>query len=250
MTEVARPFYRVCLTVAFAAAVLAAGCSKKPVISGNPPTSAPAPSTPTVTLTADPTSINKGDSATLHWSSTNATQLTIAPDVGAVAPEGSTKVTPSDSTTYTVTASGPGGTADSNVRITVAQPPAEPAPSSDTDTLEKMFLREMQDAYFDLDKADIRADARAALGKSADFLRRYPQMKVVVEGHCDERGSTEYNLALGDRRAAAVKQYMVSLGIGADRISTVSYGKEKPFCTESNESCWQQNRRGHFVMAK
>jgi peptidoglycan-associated lipoprotein len=250
MTEVARPFYRICLTVAFAAAVLAAGCSKKPVISGTPPPPAAAPSTPTVTLTADPTSINKGDSATLHWSSTNATQLTIAPEVGAVAPEGSTKVTPSDSTTYTVTASGPGGTADSTVRITVAQPPTEPAPSADNDTLEKMFLREMQDAYFDLDKADIRADARAGLGKSADFLRRYPQMKVVVEGHCDERGSTEYNLALGDRRAAAVKQYMVSLGIGADRISTVSYGKEKPFCMESNESCWQQNRRGHFVMAK
>ena len=250
MTEVARPFYRVCLTVAFAAAVLAAGCSKKPVISGTPPPPTAAPSTPTVTLTADPTSVNKGDSATLHWSSTNATQLTIAPEVGAVAPEGSTKVTPSDSTTYTVTASGPGGTADSTVRITVAQPPTEPAPSADNDTLEKIFLREMQDAYFDLDKADVRADARAALGKSADFLRRYPQMKVVVEGHCDERGSTEYNLALGDRRAAAVKQYMVSLGIGADRISTVSYGKEKPFCTESNESCWQQNRRGHFVMAK
>ena len=250
MTEVARPFYRICLTVAFAAAVLAAGCSKKPVISGTPPPPTAPPSTPTVTLTADPTSVNKGDSATLHWSSTNATQLTIAPEVGAVAPEGSTKVTPSDSTTYTVTASGPGGTADSTVRITVAQPPTEPAPSADNDTLEKMFLREMQDAYFDLDKADVRADARAALGKSADFLRRYPQMKVVVEGHCDERGSTEYNLALGDRRAAAVKQYMVSLGIGADRISTVSYGKEKPFCTESNESCWQQNRRGHFVMAK
>ena len=108
----------------------------------------------------------------------------------------------------------------------------------------------MQDAYFDLDKADIRSDARAALAKSADFLRNYPQVKVVLEGHCDERGSTEYNLALGDRRAAAVKQYMVSLGISADRISTVSYGKEKPFCTESNESCWQQNRRGHFVPAK
>ena len=249
MTEVARPFYRACLTVAFAAAVLSAGCSKKPVISGNPPPPAAAPSTPTVTLTADPTSINKGESSTLHWSSTNATQLTIAPDVGAVAPEGSTKVTPSDSVSYTVTASGPGGSANSTVRITVAQPPTEPPPAANA-SLDELFLKEMQDAYFDLDKADIRPDARAALQKSADFLRNYPQIKVVVEGHCDERGSTEYNLALGDRRAAAVKQYMVSLGIGADRFSTVSYGKEKPFCMESNESCWQQNRRGHFVMAK
>ena len=107
----------------------------------------------------------------------------------------------------------------------------------------------MRDAYFDLDKADIRADARAALSKTADFLKNYPQLKVTIEGHCDERGSTEYNLSLGDRRASAVKQYLVSLGISADRISTVSYGKEKPFCMESNESCWQQNRRGHFVKA-
>jgi peptidoglycan-associated lipoprotein len=251
MTEVARPLYRACLMVVFAAALFTAGCAKKPVISGTPPPPTAAPSTPTVTLTAEPTSINKGDSATLHWSSTNATQLTIAPEVGAVAAEGSTKVTPTDSVTYTVTASGPGGSADSTVRITVAQPPAEPPPSNENEsTLEQMFLKEMQDAYFDLDKADIRSDARAALGKSADFLRNHPQIKVVVEGHCDERGSTEYNLALGDRRAAAVKQYMVSLGIGAERISTVSYGKEKPFCMESNESCWQQNRRGHFVMAK
>ena len=248
MTEVARPFYRACLLVAFAAAALTVGCSKKPVITGTAPTSEPPAARPTVTLQANPTSINKGDTVTLSWSSTNATQLTIAPEVGAVAPEGSTKVTPSDSTTYTITASGPGGSADSTVRVTVAAPPAEPAAT--TSSIDDMFLKEVQDAYFDLDKADIRSDARAALAKSADFLRNYPQVKVVVEGHCDERGSTEYNLALGDRRAAAVKQYLVSLGIGADRVSTVSYGKEKPFCMESNESCWQQNRRGHFVMAK
>ncbi|HEY6127353.1 MAG TPA: peptidoglycan-associated lipoprotein Pal [Candidatus Acidoferrum sp.] len=249
MTEVARPFYRTGLVVVFAVAALAAGCTKKPRITGTaPPPAAPA-ATPTVTLTADPTSINKGESSTLHWSSTNATQLTIAPEVGAVAPEGSTKVTPSDSVTYTITASGPGGSADSTVRITVAGPPTEPSTATNA-SMEDMFLKEMQDAYFDLDKADIRSDARANLSKSADFLRNYPTLKVVIEGHCDERGSTEYNLALGDRRAAAVKQYLVSLGIAADRMSTVSYGKEKPFCTQSNESCWQQNRRGHFVMAR
>jgi peptidoglycan-associated lipoprotein len=200
-------------------------------------------------LQANPTTINKGDASTLSWSSTNATQLTISPEGGAVAPEGSTKVTPSDSTTYTITASGPGGSADSTVRVTVSAPAPTPPPATNA-TLEEMFLKEVQDAYFDLDKADVRPDARSALAKTADFLRNYPQVKVVVEGHCDERGSTEYNLALGDRRAAAVKQYLVSLGIGADRMSTVSYGKEKPFCMESNENCWQKNRRGHFVMAK
>src|SRR2546422_6496593 len=91
--------------------------------------------------------------------------------------------------------------------------------------------------------------SRAALSKTGDFLKNYPRFKVTIEGHCDERGSTEYNLALGDRRATAVKQYLVSLGVSADRLSTVSFGKEKPFCNESNESCWQQNRRGHFVKA-
>jgi peptidoglycan-associated lipoprotein len=200
-------------------------------------------------LQASPTTINKGDASTLSWSSTNATQLTISPEVGAVAPEGSTKVTPADSTTYTISASGPGGSADSTVRVTVNAPAPTPPPATNA-TLEEMFLKEVQDAYFDLDKADIRTDARSALAKTADFLRNYPQVKVVIEGHCDERGSTEYNLALGDRRAAAVKQYLVSLGTGADRMSTVSYGKEKPFCMESNEDCWQKNRRGHFVMAK
>ncbi|HXT27261.1 MAG TPA: peptidoglycan-associated lipoprotein Pal [Candidatus Eisenbacteria bacterium] len=249
MPEVARPFYRAFLLTAFAAAALTVGCGKKPVVSHEPPPAAPPAARPTVTLQANPTTINKGDATTLNWSSTNATQLTISPEVGAVAPEGSTKVTPPESTTYTVTASGPGGTADSTVRVTVGSAPPPPPPATNA-TLEEMFMKEVQDAYFDLDKADIRSDARAAMAKTADFLRNYPQVKVVVEGHCDERGSTEYNLALGDRRAAAVKQYLVSLGIGADRMSTVSYGKEKPFCTESNEDCWQRNRRGHFVMAK
>ena len=250
MTQLSRPFYRVCLVLAFAAAALTVGCSKKPPVAKTPETAPPPPSRPTVSLTADPTTINKGETVTLHWSSTNATQLTIAPEVGAVAPEGSTKVSPADSTTYSITASGPGGAADSSVRISVNAPAPPPAVVEHNATLEEMFLKEMRDAYFDLDKADLRSDARTALAKSADFLRNYPQVKVVVEGHCDERGSTEYNLALGDRRAAAVKQYLVGLGIGADRISTVSYGKEKPTCMESNEECWQKNRRGHFVMAK
>jgi len=250
MTEVARPLYRALLLVALAAA-FTVGCGKKPPVAKTPEAPPPPPARPTVSLSADQTTINKGDTVTLSWTSTNSTQVTIAPEVGAVAPEGSTKVSPANSTTYSITASGPGGSADATVRITVNAPPPPPPPAAvHTDSLEEMFLKEMRDAYFDLDKADIRSDARTALAKSADFLRNYPQVKVVVEGHCDERGSTEYNLALGDRRAAAVKQYLVGLGIGADRISTVSYGKEKPTCMESNEECWQKNRRGHFVMAK
>jgi len=117
-------------------------------------------------------------------------------------------------------------------------------------SIEQMFSTEVQDVYFDLDSADIRADARTALSKTADFLKAHPDVKVVIEGHCDERGSTEYNLALGDRRASAAKNFLVTLGIPADQMTTVSYGKERPFCTDHDESCWQQNRRGHFVLAK
>jgi peptidoglycan-associated lipoprotein len=190
----------------------------------------------------------KGDSTTLSWTSTDATQLTISPDIGAVTAQGSTRATPSDSTTYTITASGPGGSADSSVRVTVSQPPPPPTPPPAID-YDKLFLQEVKDAYFDFNKADIRADARDALAKTADFLRKYPQIKATIEGHCDERGSTEYNLVLGDRRAAAVKNYLVQLGISADRLNTVSYGKEKPFCSESNEECWQRNRVGHLVKA-
>jgi len=251
MIVVSRPLYRALLVAGLIAAVFTGGCKKKPVATTPPPaqTPAPAPAQPTVTLSADPTSINKGDSSTLSWTSTNATQLTIAPEVGTVTAEGNSKVTPTDSTTYTITASGPGGSANATARVTVSTPapPAEPAPAPDLDAL---FTKEVQDAYFDFNKADVRGDARTALAKTADFLRNYPQIRVTIEGHCDERGSTEYNLALGDRRASAVKQYLVSLGISADRVSTVSFGKEKPFCTQSNESCWQQNRRGHFVRAQ
>jgi len=102
--------------------------------------------------------------------------------------------------------------------------------------------------------SDLRADAQRAAAANAELLKRIfaqdSNFTVVIEGHCDERGSTEYNLALGDRRASAVKDALVAGGVNASRIKTISYGKEKPFCTESNEACWQQNRRGHFVYQK
>jgi peptidoglycan-associated lipoprotein len=227
-----------------------AGCKKKPPAAPPPPPPPPPVATrPTVSLQASPTSVNKGDSTTLSWTSTDATQLTISPDVGAVTAQGSTKVTPSDSTTYTITASGPGGSADSSARVTVSAPPPPPQQEPTGPSIDELFLKEVRDAFFDFNKADIRADAREALGKTAEFLRNHPEVKATIEGHCDERGSTEYNLVLGDRRAAAVKNYLVQLGISADRLTTTSLGKERPFCTESNEECWQRNRVGHFVKA-
>jgi peptidoglycan-associated lipoprotein len=163
--------------------------------------------------------------------------------------EGTQRVTPQDSTTYTLTATGPGGTTDSSVHVTVTVPPP-PAPAVKQPTMQELFDKGVKDAFFDYDKADVRTDARDALSQTAQFLRSYPQVKVLIEGHCDERGSTEYNLALGDRRSSAAKAFLTSLGISADRMETVSYGKERPFCSAADEACYQQNRRAHFVMGK
>lgn len=230
--------------------ILFAACAKKAAAPppNVPPPPAPAAARPTVTLNASSSFIRAGESTTLNWSSTNATELALSPGIGNVAPEGSTAVTPTESINYSITAKGPGGTADASVRITVspAAPPAAPKP---TQTLEELFRANVYDAYFDFNKSDIRPDAREALSKTAEFLRSHPEIKVTIEGHCDERGSTEYNLGLGERRAQAAKQFLVSLGVPADNMETVSWGKERPFCTEHTEECWQQNRRAHFVMA-
>ncbi|HUU33772.1 MAG TPA: peptidoglycan-associated lipoprotein Pal, partial [Vicinamibacterales bacterium] len=106
----------------------------------------------------------------------------------------------------------------------------------------------LADVYFDFDMYGVREDARGPLQTNADYLKKWPSLRITVEGHCDERGTSEYNLSLGERRSNAVQGYLVSLGIAADRITVISKGKETPFCTESNEACWQQNRRGHFVI--
>jgi peptidoglycan-associated lipoprotein len=147
-------------------------------------------------------------------------------------------------------------------RTTPAPPPPPPPAPRETPapapTEDEIFARKsledlnhekpLGDAYFDLDSSQIRADAQPALQKDSEWLKRWASTKVTVEGHGDSRGTAEYNLALGDRRASAVRDYLVSLGIPAARVQVVSKGKEQPVCTEENESCWQQNRRGHFVI--
>jgi len=119
----------------------------------------------------------------------------------------------------------------------------EPIPAAE----EKKIL-ELKNAFFDFDKSIIREDAKAPLQSNAEFLRANKNTKIVIEGHCDERGTIEYNIALGQRRAESAKRYLINLGIDASRISTVSYGKERPFCKEHNEDCYQSNRRAHFIV--
>jgi peptidoglycan-associated lipoprotein len=153
--------------------------------------------------------------------------------------------------TYHLVAKGTGGTQEATARLTVtpapAAPPAAAAPSvSDED----LFAQNIKDVYFDYDKSDIRSDQQGSLQADAQFLNQHTSVNFTIEGHCDDRGSTDYNLALGDQRASAVKNALTSAGVSASRIKTISYGKEKPFCNESNEACWQQNRRGHVVYQK
>lgn len=135
----------------------------------------------------------------------------------------------------------------------VPPPPGRPdtdaAPDVMTEEIAEMNRKGyLQDAYFDYDAADLRDDARSALSANAEWLKRYPSIQVLISGHCDERGTSAYNLALGDSRANAARAYLESLGVSGGRLRTVSYGKERPFCGESSEDCWQQNRRAHFVI--
>ena len=229
----------------------AAGCAKHETARAPaaPPPAASAAPRPTITLQASPAFIQQGQTSQLSWSSTNATRVTLMGE--DVAPNGSKQVTPQQSTTYNIMASGPGGDVATSARITVSPNAAiNEAGAEPPLPFDQLFKQTVKDAFFDYDKYDIRADARDNLARTAEFLRRYPETKVTIEGHCDERGSLEYNLALGAERAEATKKFVSSLGIDPGRMNTVSYGKERPFCTASNEECWQQNRRGHFVQAR
>jgi peptidoglycan-associated lipoprotein len=234
---------------------LGAGCAKKvaPVpaaetkVETPPPAPPPAPS-PTISITASPSAIEKGQSTTLSWKSSNATSVTIDNGIGTVEPSGSRSVSPAASTTYMARASGPGGTSVAEARVTVTPPPSVTPPPLPAISDSEFFSANIKDIFFDYDQYNIREDARVAMMSNAEALRQRSNIRITIEGHADERGSERYNLALGDRRANAAKDFLVSQGISISRIDTVSYGEERPFCQESNEECWQLNRRAHFVM--
>jgi peptidoglycan-associated lipoprotein len=214
-----------------------------------PPPPTPPPPAPTASLTANPNSVAKGESTTLTWETTNATDVQID-GVGPVNPTGSRQVTPTDSTTYRLVAKGSGGSQEATARVTVEGAPPATTETSGSLTEEQQFNQSVKDIYFDYDRYDVSAAQQSSITTTAQYLAAHPGIRFSVEGHCDERGSTEYNLALGDNRANAVKGALVRAGIPGDRVRTISYGKEKPFCMQSTEDCWQQNRRGHFVYQK
>ncbi len=201
-------------------------------------------------LTANPNTISAGQASTLTWTTDYATSVTID-GIGKVDPGGSTKVTPTESTTYRLVAKNDTGTKEATARITVTPPPPPPTTTSaGNESDAQMFSQNVKDVFFDYDSYDIRSQDQAVIQADARFLQQHSSMNFMIEGHCDERGSIEYNLALGENRAQAAKQALVQAGVSATRMRTISYGKEKPFCTESTESCWQQNRRAHFAYSK
>jgi peptidoglycan-associated lipoprotein len=237
---------RVVLAVAM---VLAVGACGKKKVATAPPSPPPPQLAPTASLTANPNTISPGQSTTLTWNTEHATDITID-QLGKVDASGSRTMQPSQSTTYHLVAKNAVGTQEATARVTVVQA-APPPPAQTSDQGDAMlFSQNMQDVFFAYDSYDIEPQYQKVLQADARFLQQHPRIKFTIEGHCDERGSTEYNLALGQRRANAVKQYLVSLGVNGDTLTTTSWGKEKPFCSQSTEECYAQNRRGHFTLAK
>ncbi len=237
---------RVLVPALLVALVAIAGCKKKvpPTAPQTaPPVTAPAP---TAHIGAEPGAISAGDQVTLTWKTTDATSVSID-GIGDVPTSGTKTVTPTTSTNYHLVARGEGGTADDTARVTVTAPPPVAQPTNSM-SAEEEFKANMQDVFFDYDAYDVRPDGQGILSKDAAYLSSHPNIRIVIGGYCDERGSNEYNLALGQNRADAAKSALITAGIAAARIRVVSYGKEKPFCTESTEACWQQNRRAGFSL--
>jgi peptidoglycan-associated lipoprotein len=189
--------------------------------------------------------VQQGQPVTITWKTENATDVAIA-QVGAVQPNGSQTLTPTESTTYHITAKGPGGVQEADARVTVVSGATEQS-LAPGDAISDAAAANRLDVFFDLDDYQIRGDQVTTIQTDAQFLKEHPDMRIVVEGHCDEMGSTEYNLALGDKRATQVKAALEKAGIPPARMRVVSYGKELPVCTEQSESCWRMNRRAHIT---
>ncbi len=243
------------------AVLFSGGCHKKRnAVDLSAPDTTTAPTVqaaaPTATLAADPLAIDLGQSVVLNWRTTNATSVTID-GIGPVNLNGTQTVSPANSTNFHLVAKGDGGTAEANARVTVkvAAPPL-PTGTGDANAgagdmgTEQAFHQNVQDVFFDYDSFDLRPDAQASAAQAASYLAAHPAIKVLIGGYCDERGSAEYNLALGENRANAARSALIGAGVAGSRVRVISYGKEKQFCTEENETCWQQNRRAQFTMDK
>ncbi len=253
-----RPAARTLLILALAGVTLT-GCHKKdhgidPNSLGPTDTSASNAPGPTASITADPVAIDLGQTVVLNWRTLNATTVAID-GIGQVNPNGTQTVSPSNSTNFHLVAKGDGGTTEANVRVTVRVPqaPTAVAPTAGLDNFgsnvsDADFHAAVKDVFFDYDSYELRPDGQSAASAAASFLVSHPNIRVMIGGYADERGSAEYNLALGENRANSARTALINAGVAPTRIRVVSYGKEKQFCTESNEQCWQENRRAQFTI--
>ncbi len=206
---------------------------------------------PTVEITSSPSTIGLGSQTRLMWQSTNAASVVIDSGVGNVAETGSLMVSPRVSTTYSVTAIGPGGEATSGTRVTVVTKTEPIMVYTDIDSLQQAIDGgQVQPVFFDYDKALLTHAAKRVLEGNARVFRQFPDIGIIVEGHCDERGTEEYNLALADRRAQMARAYLIELGGDPQQLESLSYGEERPFSPGHDESSWRLNRRAHFVIKR
>jgi peptidoglycan-associated lipoprotein len=256
--------FRPALALAAALALFAAaGCGRKSVpIAPHAldnayvsPSGGVSTAAPTVLLEAEPASILRGEKALLTWSSEGGTSARLAPAIGVVNLRGSREVSPSQDTTYTLTVEGAGGVTTATARVSIVSNELSAGRSNVTSEdlgvpFDSMVGR-IRDVFFDYDQAGLRPEMEQVLIENGrllmDLFATYPDGTVLIEGHCDERGTNEYNLALGDRRALSVKEFLAAQGVPADRMRNVSLGEERPQCFESNESCFSRNRRAHFT---
>jgi peptidoglycan-associated lipoprotein len=215
----------------------------------SPSSDAPAP---TVDIDALPTTMQRGDQTTLTWQTTDTSSLVIDSGVGNVEESGSMIVAPLESTTYTATAMGPGGGAKASTRVTVVPRSNDGTiTSTDLDNLQRAIDEgQVKHVFFPYDKAQLTAEAKRNLAVNARVFQQFEQVSIVIEGHCDERGTEEYNLALGDRRAQATKNYLVELGVQGSLLKTISFGEERPFAPGHTEAAFRQNRRAHFIVSR
>ena len=229
------------------------GCHKKtaPVPANALPPANTGP-TPTATITADPQAIDLGQSVVLNWRTTNATKVSID-GIGDVAVNGTQTVSPANSTNFHLVANGDGGITEANVRVTVRVPQVPGNTAGDAGNggdagSDAAFHGAVQDIFFGYDSYDLQPDSQSSVASSARYLEAHPAIHILIAGYCDDRGSAEYNITLGENRANSAREALVSAGVSPDRIRVVSYGKERQFCTEEAESCFSQNRRDQFTI--
>jgi peptidoglycan-associated lipoprotein len=250
---------RAALTAASAIVLIfTASCPK--TASPPPPPSPSQLATPTIKFLADPATISNGQTAVLRWSVKDATSIQIDNQVGVVGPEDHRDIHPAVTTTYRLEASGNGKTTTASVTVSVVNPPtavlnnAQPSAETTGPLTGEVFSTQLRDVHFAYSEHQVVSQDQPVLENDARVLKSFfdkdPVLMVVIEGHCDERGSAEYNMALGDLRANFIKESLVRLGVPANKLNTVTYGKEHPICLGTSDDCYAQNRRAHFSIAQ